>query len=123
EQLTARQAAEDDLSLLPKVGLEDVPDSISFIHGKQVDIKLAGDDSVLYQYEAGTNGLYYYQVIMPLAGQDELINHPLLPIYLGLLSELGTDTLSARDFQALQAAHSSGVTARISQRTSPQNPD
>ena len=123
EQLTARQAAEDDLSLLPKVGLEDVPDSISFIHGKQVDIKLASDDSVLYQYEAGTNGLYYYQVIMPLAGQDELINHPLLPIYLGLLSELGTDTLSARDFQALQAAHSSGVTARISQRTSPQNPD
>lgn len=123
EQLTARQAAEDDLSLLPKVGLEDVPDSISFIHGKQVDIKLAGDDSVLYQYEAGTNGLYYYQVIMPLAGQDELINHPLLPIYLGLLSELGTDTLSARDFQALQAAHSSGVTARISQRTLPQNPD
>lgn len=123
EQLTARQAAEDDLSLLPKVGLEDVPDSISFIHGKQVDIKLAGDDSVLYQYGAGTNGLYYYQVIMPLAGQDELINHPLLPIYLGLLSELGTDTLSARDFQALQAAHSSGVTARISQRTSPQNPD
>ena len=123
EQLTARQAAEDDLSLLPKVGLEDVPDSISFIHGKQVDIKLAGDDSVLYQYEAGTNGLYYYQVIMPLAGQDELINPPLLPIYLGLLSELGTDTLSARDFQALQAAHSSGVTARISQRTSPQNPD
>ncbi|WP_296204882.1 insulinase family protein [Psychrobacter sp. UBA3962] len=123
EQLTARQAAEDDLSLLPKVGLEDVPESISFTHGKQVDIKLAGDDSVLYQYEAGTNGLYYYQLIMPLAGQDELINHPLLPIYLGLLSDLGTDTLSARDFQALQAAHSSGVTARVSQRTSPQDPD
>lgn len=123
EQLTARQAAEDDLSLLPKVGLEDVPDSISFTHGKQVNIKLAGDDSVLYQYEAGTNGLYYYQLIMPLAGQDELINHPLLPIYLGLLSDLGTDTLSAREFQALQAAHSSGVTARVSQRTSPQDPD
>ena len=123
EQLTARQAAADDLSLLPKVGLEDVPDSISFTHGKQVNIKLAGDDSVLYQYEAGTNGLYYYQLIMPLAGQDELINHPLLPIYLGLLSDLGTDTLSAREFQALQAAHSSGVTARVSQRTSPQDPD
>ncbi|WP_296405904.1 insulinase family protein, partial [Psychrobacter sp.] len=122
-QLTARQAAEDDLSLLPKVGLEDVPDAISFTYGKQVAIKLAGDDSVLYQYEAGTNGLYYYQIIMPLAGQDDLINHPLLPIYLGLLSELGTDTLAARDFQALQAAHSSGVTARISQRTSPHDPD
>ncbi len=121
--LAERQAAPDDLSLLPKVGLEDVPESISFIHGKQVNIQLAGDDSVLYQYEAGTNGLYYYQVIMPLADQDELINHPLLPLYLGLISELGTDELSARDFQALQAAHSSGVTARVSQRTSPKDPD
>ena len=123
QQLSARQAAVDDLSLLPKVGLEDVPDSISFTHGKRRDIKLVGEDSVLYQYEAGTNGLYYYQLIMPLADQDELINHPLLPIYLGLLSELGTDALSARDFQALQAAHSSGVTARVSQRTSPHDPD
>ncbi|WP_019671806.1 insulinase family protein [Psychrobacter lutiphocae] len=116
--LTARQAAEDDLSLLPKVGLEDVPESVSFTHGKQLDIELEGQSSVLYQYEAGTNGLYYYQLIMPLVGEDELINHPLLPIYLGLLSDLGTDTLSAREFQAVQAAHSSGVTARISQRTS-----
>ena len=123
EQLNARQTAEDDLSLLPKVGLEDVPDSVSFTHGKQLDIKLAGEDSVLYQYEAGTNGLYYYQLIMPLAGQDELINHPLLPIYLGLLSDLGTESLSARDFQALQAAHSSGVTARVSQRTAIDDPD
>lgn len=116
--LAARQAAPDDLSLLPKVGLEDVPESVSFIDGEIVDITLAGQDSKLHQYEAGTNGLYYYQLIMPLAGQDDIINHPLLPIYLGLLSELGTDTLSARDFQAVQAAHSSGVTARISQRTS-----
>ena len=52
---------------------------------------------------------------------NEVINHPLLPIYLSLLSELGTDSLTAYELQAKQAAHSSGVTARISQRTSIEN--
>lgn len=131
--LAARQSAPDDLSLLPKVGLEDVPESVSFIYGQEKTIQLEGRDATLYQYEAGTNGLYYYQVVMPLASDvlpgtspevaDEIINHPLLPLYLGLLSELGTDKLDAREMQALQAAHSSGVTARISQRTSVNNSD
>ena len=127
--LAARQAAPDDLSLLPKVGLEDVPTDISFKQGSQKQITLAGQDSTLFEYEAGTNGLYYYQIIVPLTdaiGEDnadelpanDVINHPLLPIYLSLLSELGTDSLTAYELQAKQAAHSSGVTARISQRTS-----
>ena len=126
--LAARQAAPDDLSLLPKVGLEDVPTDISFKQGTQKQVMLSGQDSTLFEYEAGTNGLYYYQVIVPLTdaigNQDtsnlpvnEVINHPLLPIYLSLLSELGTDELDAYEMQAKQAAHSSGVTARISQRT------
>ncbi len=127
--LAARQAAPDDLSLLPKVGLEDVPTDISFKQGTQKQVNLSGKQSTLFEYEAGTNGLYYYQVIVPLTdaiGEDntdqlpanEVINHPLLPIYLSLLSELGTDALSAHEMQAKQAAHSSGVTARVSQRTS-----
>ena len=131
--LAARQAAPDDLSLLPKVGLEDVPADISMKQGTTKPVRLSGQDSTLFQYEAGTNGLYYYQVIVPLtdaitgaassnAAQAQLpandvINHPLLPIYLSLLSELGTDAMSAHELQAKQAAHSSGVTARISQRT------
>lgn len=130
--LAARQAAPDDLSLLPKVGLEDVPTDISFKQGSQKQINLAGQDSTLFEYEAGTNGLYYYQIIVPLTDTigdgnaeelpaNEVINHPLLPIYLSLLSELGTDSLTAYELQAKQAAHSSGVTARISQRTSIEN--
>ncbi len=127
--LAARQTAPDDVSLLPKVGLEDVPADISFKQGTQKPVRLSGQDSTLFEYEAGTNGLYYYQVIVPLTDAigehnhdelpvNEVINHPLLPIYLSLLSELGTDSLSAHELQAKQAAHSSGVTARISQRTS-----
>lgn len=126
--LAARQAAPDDLSLLPKVGLEDVPADISFKQGGQQPITLSGQQSTLFEYEAGTNGLYYYQVIVPLTDAinpenanklpaNDVINHPLLPIYLSLLSELGTDSLDAYELQAKQAAHSSGVTARVSQRT------
>ena len=126
--LAARQAAPDDLSLLPKVGLEDVPMDISFKQGSQQQVMLSGKESTLFEYEAGTNGLYYYQVIIPLTDAigaaktddlpaNDIINHPLLPIYLSLLSELGTDSMSAYELQAKQAAHSSGVTARISQRT------
>ena len=126
--LAARQATPDDLSLLPKVGLEDVPADISVKQGTQQQVMLSGKNSTLFEYEAGTNGLYYYQVIVPLTdgiGQirddlpaNDVINHPLLPIYLSLLSELGTDSLDAYELQAKQAAHSSGVTARVSQRTS-----
>ena len=126
--LAARQAAPDDLSLLPKVGLEDVPTDISFKQGTQKQIQLSGKDSTLFEYEAGTNGLYYYQIIVPLTDEigdtnsnelpaNDVINHPLLPIYLSLLSELGTDSMDAYELQAKQAAHSSGVTARVSQRT------
>lgn len=121
EALAKRQATADDLSLLPKVGLADIPATISFKKGEIKPIQLEGKPAKLYQYHAGTNGLYYYQIIIPLADDktvhDDIINHPLLPLYLTLISELGTETLSAREFQALQAAHSSGVTARISQRT------
>ncbi|WLP94136.1 insulinase family protein [Psychrobacter sp. M13] len=131
--LAARQAAPDDLSLLPKVGLEDVPADISFKQGSQKQIMLSGEQSTLFEYEAGTNGLYYYQVIVPLTDAinpenadsiykqlpaNDVINHPLLPVYLALLSELGTDSMDAYELQAKQAAHSSGVTARVSQRTS-----
>lgn len=126
--LAARQAAPDDLSLLPKVGLEDVPTDISFKQGSKRSVTLSGQDSTLFEYEAGTNGLYYYQVVVPLTDAinpanasklpaNDVINHPLLPIYLSLLSELGTDSMDAYQMQAKQAAHSSGVTARVSQRT------
>ncbi|MDO5651975.1 MAG: insulinase family protein [Moraxella sp.] len=118
EALQARQAMTDDVSLLPKVGLDDIPSEISFIKGVNKTIDIGGQARTLHQYHAGTNGLYYYQVLINLADRaDEILDNPLLPIYLTLLSELGTDKYDARGFQAYQAAHSSGVTARISQRT------
>ena len=116
--LQERQATPDDVDLLPKVGLDDIPSDIHFVHANVQSLDIDNTKYQLYQYNAGTNGLYYYQVFINLEQKsDEILNNPLLPIYLTLLSELGTDKYDARSFQARQAAHSSGVTARISQRT------
>lgn len=125
--LTERQAMVDDVNILPKVGLEDIPSSIKFVHGTTTPIVLGNTSSdnisTLYEYHAGTNGLYYYQVIIDLTDHPELLDNPILPIYLTLLSELGTDKYDSRNFQAVQASVSSGVTARISQRTHPDDKD
>ncbi len=117
--LDARQALIDDVSVLPKVTLDDVPSDVLFTHGSLTSIKVAGEAMPAHLYHAGTNGLYYYQVLTELtdAVADEVLNDPLLPLYLGLISEVGTTQHDAREFQAVQASHSSGVTARISQRT------
>lgn len=123
QALAERQATLDDVDLLPKVGLADIPADIEFKTGKQQTVTLSGQDSVIYEYEAGTNGLYYYQIILPLDGHEAIIDHPDLPTYLTLMSEVGTKDIDARSFQALQARHSSGVTVRISQRTSPTDPE
>ena len=123
QALAQRQATPDDVDLLPKVGLADIPAEIQFKTGKKIAITLSGQPSTLYGYEAGTNGLYYYQVIIPLDGHEAVINHPDLPTYLTLISEVGTSQHDALAFQALQARHSSGVTVRVSQRTSPSDPE
>lgn len=117
-ELQARQAMPDDVNLLPKVGLSDIPSEVAFTHATKKPITIDGKMRTLYEYRAGTNGLYYYQVVANLGdAADDILNNPLLPIYLTLLSEVGTQHHKAREFQAVQAACSSGVTARISQRT------
>lgn len=116
-KLAAHQASIDDIDILPKVGRDDIPSQIKFSHAIRQPIMIDDTKRTLYEYHAGTNGLYYYQLVLDLNDDLDILDNPLLPIYLGLLSELGTDKHDARSFQAVQAAVSSGVTARISQRT------
>lgn len=115
--LAARQAMSDDVDILPKVGLSDIPKHLKFAHAIRQPISIDGQTRTLHEYHAGTNGLYYYQVVLDLQEDLDILSHPLLPMYLSFLSELGTDRYDARTFQEVQASVSSGVTARISQRT------
>lgn len=113
--LATRQATEDDLSLLPKVGLADIPTHLKITEGVSQTLTAHNTSIPLHTYTTGTNGLYYYQLLLELP--ENLSQHPLLATYTSLLGELGTHKLTARMFQAKQAAHSGGVSVTLSQRT------
>lgn len=119
--LAKRQATIDDIELLPKITRDDIPSDIVFSAGTTQPLKVNNTTIARHYYPKGTNGLYYYQLLLTL--DEKTAAHPLLPIYTMLLSELGTNEYSARQFQAHQARYGSGVTARISRRTDLNDPE
>ena len=109
--LQARQNEVDDISILPKVGLEDVPANMQIPTGTSQ----SNDDIQTAFYEQGTNGLIYQQVIVELPElEDELVN--LLPVYTYCLTELGCGDKDYLQSQAWQDSVSGGVSAYTSVR-------
>ena len=103
--LAARQTEEDDPGLLPKVGLEDVPESIS--EPERFDTVLSSNAPVSY-YGQGTNGLCYQQVVMKIPQIDqELLD--VLPLYTTCLTEFGVGDRDYAETQAWQAQISGGI--------------
>ncbi|MEE2732423.1 MAG: insulinase family protein [Pseudomonadota bacterium] len=82
--LESRQQLEEDESVLPKVGLEDVPAAIPMPTYQEQTLS-SGRHT---QYAQGTNGLVYQQAIydLPPLSQDQL---QLLPLYTRFVGELG----------------------------------
>lgn len=116
EALAARQAQEDDLSLLPKVGLQDIPAELHVVTGEETTLAYAGGQAPFYRYSAGTNGLYYTQVLIDLP--DDVFRSPLLGIYTSLIGELGAGELDYLSIQQAQSALSGGVSLGASIRSS-----
>ncbi len=111
--LEKRQNEEDDISILPKVGLEDVPAKLQIPCGSEKIL----DDMSLAFFEQGTNGLIYQQIIVDLPElEPELIN--LLPAYSYCLTELGCGDKSYLQSQSWQDAVSGGVSAYTTVRGS-----
>ncbi|HED34331.1 MAG TPA: peptidase M16 [Gammaproteobacteria bacterium] len=109
--LESRQNEEDDISILPKVGLEDVPANMQIPAG--TDRPLGGMQSTFF--EQGTNGLIYQQTIIELPElDDEQID--LLPVYTYCLTELGCGDKDYLQSQAWQDSVSGGVGAYTSVR-------
>ena len=103
--LTARQQEQDDPEILPRVGLDDVPDELPIPLGKEGAVPLP-----LTCYAAGTNGLVYQQVIFDLPDLDsDMVD--LLPDYSSCLTELGCNGFDYRQTQAWQAQVSGGIGA------------
>ncbi len=101
--LKERQEMEEDLEILPKVGIEDVPTEIAYAE-KHSTVK---GPIPLTSYSAGTNGLAYQQIIMPMPALTDA-QMDLLPLYSTCVTEMG---VGERDYQQTQLWHSAVVGA------------
>ncbi len=93
--LEARQAMVEDESVLPKVGLEDVPLPVPMPEYQQQQ-KASGLHSL---YKAGTNGLVYQQVFydLPQLTSEQLQLLPLMTRFTGELGAGKDDYLTIQD--------------------------
>lgn len=108
QQLSARQEAQDDPSLLPKVGLEDVPADLPIVTHTQSTIDITGTQLPVSFYAQGTNGITYQQIVIELPQlDDELL--AVLPYYTTCLPEFGVGDKSYGQVQTWQSSISGGV--------------
>ncbi|MCH9691653.1 MAG: insulinase family protein [Gammaproteobacteria bacterium] len=112
EALAKRQQRQDDASILPKVGVEDIPPELPKVAGEQVAL---GRQQVT-RYSAATNGLVYQQMIctLPALSDQQRI---LLPYYCQALTEVGLGDKDYLQVQQWQAAVAGSLHSFNSQRT------
>ena len=92
--LQARQLQQDDESILPKVGLEDIPANLHYTAGSHEHFH----HYPLRRYAAGTNGLVYQQITCKLPALTDA-QLKVLPFYCICLTELGN---GEKDYLATQ---------------------
>lgn len=107
EALKVRQDTPDDLNLLPKVGLEDVPAALHIVQGELREIISNRIDYPLNLYHAGTNGIYYQQVLIQIP--DEIVQSPYFNLLSILMGEVGAGEYDYLELQQLQTAVSGGL--------------
>ncbi|MAT50529.1 MAG: peptidase M16 [Porticoccaceae bacterium] len=114
EALKVRQSKKDDESILPKVGLADIPESLPYTSAtERLDSPLP-----LTTYATGTNGLVYQQVVLKLPAMSEE-QLDLLPLYANALTELGVGERDYLETQLWQSRVCGSINAHISARGTP----
>lgn len=109
--LKARQAQVDDMSILPKVGLEDVPSELPSYAREGMQQHLPTTF-----YPQGTNGLVYQQLVVVLPGLTAE-ETTYLPLFSYVLTELGAGELDYLAMQERQAQVCGGLSSSTSLRT------
>ncbi|ABA58536.1 Peptidase M16-like protein [Nitrosococcus oceani ATCC 19707] len=110
-ELAARQQQPDDPDFLPKVGIEDIPATLSIPQGIP---ETAGNLPATF-FAQGTNGLAYQQIVIDMPHlEDELLE--VLPHYTACLTELGVGNRDYRQTQAWQDSISGGINASTTLR-------
>ncbi len=109
--LAERQAEVDDISILPTVTREDIPEHIDL----PTPEKIIHHPATSTWFNRSTNGLVYLQAALdlPQLTHDEL---DLLPIYSGVLTELGAGDRDYLQMAEAVAARTGGFSARSSIR-------
>lgn len=107
EALKVRQETPDNLDLLPKVGLEDIPAELPIVQGQLREIICNGIDTPLNLYHAGTNGIYYQQVLIQIP--DQIVKSPYFNLLSVLMGEVGAGEYDYLQLQQLQTAVSGGL--------------
>lgn len=116
QALVERQMQKDDDSILPKVTLDDVPAELAYsVAERRIEEPLP-----LTRYRAGTNGLVYQQLVMPLPQlSDEQLQ--LLPLYTSFLTEFGVGDRDYLQTQLWQSRVCGSLNAFASVRGRPDN--
>ena len=113
EALKARQEAVDDVEILPKVTIQDIPLKREYASASF----LKNNRSV---YEVGTNGLMYSDFLFPcknLSSQELLYSS----LYTFILTEVGLRKSSYEEVQALQSSITGGINATFKLHTNGQD--
>ena len=113
EALKARQEAVDDVEILPKVTIQDIPLKREYASASF----LKNNRSV---YEVGTNGLMYSDFLFPcknLSSQELLFSS----LYTFILTEVGLRESSYEEVQARQSSITGGINASFKLHTNGQD--
>ena len=111
--LAERQAVEDDPGLLPKVGLEDVPETME--EPNKITAALNSKTPISF-YGQGTNGICYQQLILELPHLDKA-ELEALPLFSSCVPELGIGNKDYTQVQGWQASISGGINCFTSIRS------
>lgn len=97
--LEERQLQKDDESILPKVTLSDVSETIHFPTKQESQIGAMP----LSFYEQGTNGLVYFQQVfqLPNLSEEEI---SVLPLFTSIITELGCGDMDYLETQSWQSS-------------------
>ncbi len=116
QALKTRQEQTENLDVLPRVGLADVPLAL---HIPEADI---GEGGRTHQFRTGTNGIFYHQVVHPLPNMARDL-FEMIPLYSQLITEVGSANRDYLQTQLLQHGTTGGLSAFSSIRALPQDPE
>lgn len=115
QALKERQEQQDDFSILPKVGLDDVQKAMSYLPADNDQY-----DFPLTSYSVGTNGLVYQQMVIDLPTLSDA-HMAVLPYYSACITELGLGDDDYLTIQQRQAEVVGSISASTTLRGQPNN--